>query len=243
MVGANGRTWPTPTVPWVMRQVWNDLLFMHWPVQPEVMRGLIPAALPLDTFGGQAWIGIVPFWMSGVRARLLPPLPGLSRFPELNVRTYVTIDDKPGVYFFSLDASNRPAVVAARAYGLPYFHARMATSRPDSWVRYDSRRTHRGAPHASLRMRYRPVGPVMADVVPGTLDWWLTERYCLYFVGGDGAPRRLEIDHPKWPLQPAEAEIDENSMTDQIGLALPDIQPLLHFSRRQDVMIWPKAKA
>ncbi|HYI14528.1 MAG TPA: DUF2071 domain-containing protein [Thermomicrobiales bacterium] len=237
-----GRTWPTPTMPWVMEQVWNDLLFMHWPVAPEVMRKLVPEALPLDTYDGQAWIGVVPFWMSGVRARLVPPLPGLSRFPELNVRTYVTIDDKPGVYFFSLDASNRPAVAAARWYGLSYFQARMSVAWKDGWVEYSSQRTHRGAPRASLRMRYRPIGPVMDNVSPGTLDWWLTERYCLYVVGRDGQPRQLEIDHPRWPLQPAEAEIDANSMTVPLGLALSDAEPLLHFSRRQQMVAWPKVR-
>ena len=236
------RPWPAPDRPWVMTQVWHDLLFMHWPIAPEVMRRLVPEPLPLDTFGGQAWIGIVPFWMSGVRPRLMPPLPGLSRFPELNVRTYVTVDDKPGVYFFSLDASNRLAVAAARWYGLAYFHARMSTSWRGGWVEYFSHRSHRGAPRASLRMRYRPVGPVIDSVVCGTLDWWLTERYCLYLVDPVGRPFRLEVDHPKWPLQPAEADIDVNSMTVQIGLTLPNVEPVLHFSQRQDVKVWPKVR-
>jgi uncharacterized protein len=238
----SGRTWPTPAGPWVMRQVWHDLLFMHWPVAPEVMRRLLPAALPLDTFGGQAWIGVVPFWMSGVRPRLVPPVPGLSRFPELNVRTYVTLDGKPGVYFFSLDAGNRIAAMAARWYGLAYYHARMSASWSDGWVEYASQRIHHGAPRATLRMRYRPVGPVMEDVGPETLDWWLTERYCLYLIGRDGQPQRLEINHPNWRLQAAEAEVGVNSMTVQLGLALPDVEPLLHFARRQEMVAWPKAR-
>jgi uncharacterized protein len=240
MIETNGRTWSRPSMPWVMEQVWNDLLFMHWPIDVAVMRALVPAALPLDTFDGRAWIGVVPFWMSGVRPRLVPPLPGLSRFAEMNVRTYVTLDDKPGVYFFSLDAANRLAVAAARAYGLPYYRARMSVEWRDGWVEYASQRTHRGAPRASLRMRYRPIGPFIDGVVPGTLDWWLTERYCLYVVGGDGTPRRLEIDHPKWALQPAEAEIGANSMTVQLGMTLPDVPPLLHFARRQVMVGWPK---
>lgn len=239
----SGRQWPRPDGPWVMRQTWNDLLFMHWPIDPDEMRQRTPAALPLDTFDGQAWIGVVPFWMSGVRPRGVPPAPGLSRFPELNVRTYVTLDGKPGVYFFSLDASNRVAVTAARAYGLAYFRARMSVERRAGWVAYASQRAERGAPRASLRMRYRPTGPVMDDVGPGTLDWWLTERYCLYLVDGDGTPERLEIDHPRWKLQPAEAEIAVNSMTVQIELTLPEVEPLLHFVRRQEMVTWPKARA
>jgi len=239
MVDDAHRGWPLPNRPWVMRQVWNDLLFMHWPIAQDVMRELVPPALPLDTFDGQAWIGVVPFWMSGVRARGVPPLPGLSRFPELNVRTYVTLDGKPGVYFFSLDASNRPAVAAASWYGLPYFRARMSVRQQDGWFVYSSQRRHMGAPRASLRMRYRPTGPVL-PVVEESIDRWLTERYCLYIVDDRGQPYRLEIAHPPWPLQPAEAEIEANSMTTQLELHLPDVQPLLHFSKRQDVRIWTK---
>lgn len=240
MTAMTGRPWPVPKRPWVMSQVWHDLLFMHWPIDPEVMRQHVPAELPLDTFDGQAWIGVVPFWMSGVRPRGVPPLPGLSRFPELNVRTYVTVEGKPGVYFFSLDAGNRIAVAAARAYGLPYFRARMSVAFRDGWVEYHSQRTHRGAPRASLRMRYRPTGPTLAVSRIGTLDWWLTERYCLYLVEQDGQPSRLEIDHPSWVLQPAEAEIAVNSMTVQLGLPLPETKPLLHFSPRQTMVCWPK---
>jgi uncharacterized protein YqjF (DUF2071 family) len=240
MIEINGRTWPTPGEPWVMQQVWNDLLFMHWPIEPVVMRALVPPALPLDTFNGQTWIGIVPFWMSGVRPRLVPPLPWISTFPELNVRPYVTINGQPGVYFFSLYAANRLAVEVARGYGLNYFQARMSIRWYDGWVEYVSQRTDRRAPIASLRMRYRPTGPTLADAGPGTLDWWLTERYCLYIAGSDGRPRRLEIDHPRWALQPAEAEIAVNTMTAPFGLRLPDIAPLLHFARRQTMVGWRK---
>src|SRR4029434_453282 len=123
------RPWPLPRGPWIMAQTWHDLLFAHWPIPPEIMRALVPPQLTLDLFDGQCWLGIVPFWMSGVRGRGLPAIPGLSRFPELNVRTYVTLGKKPGVYFFSLDAANIPAVCAARTfYHLPYFYASMKTA-------------------------------------------------------------------------------------------------------------------
>src|SRR5690348_14257143 len=119
------RPWPVPSGPWIMVQTWNGLLFAHWPVPPQVLRPLVPRELPLDTFQGSCWLGITPFQITGVRARGLPPIPGLSRFPELNVPTYVGLDDKPGVFFFSLDAANLPAVCGARVfYHLPYFHSR-----------------------------------------------------------------------------------------------------------------------
>src|SRR4051812_5845616 len=100
------RPWPLPSGPWVMKQVWEELLFAHWPVSPEIIRPFIPGGINLDTYNDQAWLGIVPFRMSGVRPRLLPAVPWLSAFPELNVRTYVTVDNKPGVLFLSLEAAN-----------------------------------------------------------------------------------------------------------------------------------------
>src|SRR5260370_22196941 len=118
------RPWPLPSGPWIMEQTWNDLLFAHWPLPPEILRPLVPSVLPLDTFEGQCWLALTPFHMTGIRARWLPPLPRLSRVPEMNVLAYVTLDGKPGVFFFSLDAANLPAVWAARLlYNLPSFHA------------------------------------------------------------------------------------------------------------------------
>src|SRR3984885_14949000 len=141
-----------------MKQVWHDLLFAHWPVPAATLRPLLPAQLELDTFSGECWIGVIPFHMSGIRARGLPRLPGLSRFPELNVRTYVTHNGKSGVYFFSLDAANLPAVWTARKlFHLPYFHAAMSADEHNGTVYYSSRR--RGAA-AEFRGAYRPIAPV-----------------------------------------------------------------------------------
>ena len=161
------RQWPLPTGPWVMTQIWHELLFAHWPIEPQVLRPLVPAELPLDTLDGGGWIGVVPFHMSRIHGRGLPPLPGLARFPELNVRTYVTFDGKPGVYFFSLDAANLPAVWAAHIfYRLPYFHARMLAEMRGEWVAYDSRRYRASA---EFRGRYRPIRPVQLrfESLPG----------------------------------------------------------------------------
>jgi uncharacterized protein len=234
------RPWPMPSARWVMAQTWNDLLFAHWPIPFEVLRPLVPRPLTLDTFDGSAWLGITPFEVSGLRARGLPPPPRISRFPELNVRTYATFAGKPGIVFFSLDAGSTAAVAGARrSYRLPYFRAEMAIARSKDEIRYRSVRTSSGVPAAELDVRYGPAGEAQHSV-PGTLEHWLTERYCLYTVDEHRQLRRAEIHHPPWPLQPAVAEIRTNTMA-PTGAALPDTQPLLHFARRQDVVIWPPA--
>lgn len=229
------RPWPLPRGPWVMAQSWHDLLFAHWAVPVEALRPLVPQALALDLRDGKAWVGVVPFWMSGVRARGTPGIPGLSTFPELNVRTYVTFGSKPGVYFFSLDAASRSAVKTARAlYRLPYFHARMDVRTTNDDVEYESSRD--GA-SAEFRARYGPMGPVRIRE-KGTLEHWLTERYCLYTVHR-GAVYSGEIHHQPWPLQDASAEIELNTVASADGIVLPDSEPLLHFARRLDVILWP----
>lgn len=230
------RQWSVPARPWVMRQVWHDVLFMHWSVPVADLRRVVPPELPLDEHDGSAWIGIVPFRMSGVRPRLAPPLPALSAFPELNVRTYVTIDGKPGVYFFSLDAANPLAVAAARRIGLLYQYARMSCEWRDGWVEYESERLGRAVTPVRLSARYRPAGEVFI-AAPGSLEDFLTSRYCLYTVGRDRAVSRLEIDHAPWPLQPAVAEIRANAMSAPLGLSLAG-DPLLHFARRVVMFAW-----
>jgi uncharacterized protein len=233
------RPWPLPGNPWLMKQVWHDLLFAHWPVPLAALRALVPEQLSLDTFAGQSWVGVVPFRMSGIRRRGLPPVPGLSRFPELNVRSYVTHQGKAGVYFFSLDAANLAAVGAARAfYHLPYFHAAMSSQASDGAIHYFSRRYRRAA---EFRGSYRPASEVRLRE-NGTLEHWLSERYCLYTVHKNQIYRG-DIHHPQWPLQDAEAEFESNSVAAAAGISLPDTRPLLHFARRLEVLIWPLARA
>lgn len=228
------RPWPLPAGSWIMEQTWNDLLFAHWPVPPEALGPLIPSALPLDTFEGQCWVAVTPFHMSGVRARWMPPVPGVSRFPELNVRTYVTHGGTPGVFFFSLDAASRLAVWGARmAYHLPYYFAQMKVTQENGKLNYESVRNA----STLLRASYSPVGAVQLRK-PGSIEHWLTERYCLYTVSR-GSVLRAEIHHEQWPLQDAEAEISVNTMAEASGIALPGISPLLHFSKKLEVLIWP----
>jgi uncharacterized protein len=232
------RPWPAPSRPWVLAQQWHHLLFAHWPLPLATLRPLIPAGLEVDTFGGEAWVGVVPFRMMGVHRRGIPAAAWYSEFPELNVRTYVRVGDRPGVYFFSLDASSPAAVWTARRWaGLPYFRADMDVGHEGETIVYRSRRTHPGAPPAEFAARYAPVGaPFRAD--PSTLEHWLTERYCLYTVNDKGVPRRLEVHHAPWPLQPARAEITLNTMASAAGIALPNIPPICHFARRLDVVTW-----
>ena len=221
-----------------MLQAWHDLLFAHWPIAFESLRPLVPPQLHLDMFDGKCWVGVVPFWMSGVRGRGTPAIPGLSRFPELNVRTYVTYRDRPGVYFFSLDAGSRMAVWGARAlYHLPYFYADMKVENAGDAIEYDSSRL---VAQAEFRGRYGPIAPVERRQ-PGSLEHWLTERYSLYTVYREKVYRG-EIHHAPWALQDASGEIHTNTMASAAGIRLPDRKPLLHFSKLQRVLIWPLRK-
>ena len=221
-----------------MVQVWHDLLFAHWPIAFESLQSVVPPQLHLDSFDGQCWVGVVPFWMSGVRGRGMPAFPGVSRFPELNVRTYVRYGDKPGVYFFSLDAGSRMAVWGARAlYHLPYFYADMKSENVGDAIEYRSAR--RGG-NAQFHAQYRPTAPVELRP-PGALEHWLTERYSLYTVHREKVYRG-EIHHAPWAVQDASAKIVANNMANAAGIILPDTKPLLHFAKRQDVLIWPLRK-
>ena len=229
------RPWPLPNGPWVMGQTWEHLLFAHWRVDAQALRSVVPAELALDRFDGDSWLGITPFEVRGLRLRAMAPLPWLSRFPELNVRTYVTLDGKPGIYFFSLDAGRALAVAGARAgYRLPYVHANMRIRRSGDWTVYRSER-----PGAAFRAYYRAISDP-ASAAPGTLEHFLTERYCLYTVQ-PGRVRRTEIHHPPWPLQLAQAEIEHNTMAAPIGIELTG-EPLLHYAAREDVLVWPPAQ-
>lgn len=230
------RDHPAPAVPWAIRQTWSDLLFLHWRVSEDQMRKLIPEPLEVDTFDGSAWIAVVPFLMTGIRLRWMPPVPGTTRTLEMNVRTYVKYGQRRGVYFFSLDAENSLIVNTARAwYGLPYYKAEMSM-RKATYTRYESRRIHEGAPPCNFRAVYRPLREPRTSE-PGSLEHFLTERYCLFTAGKDKAVRIGEIDHKPWPLRRAEVEIEANDMTEPLGIQV-DNRPLLHYVSSIDVRLW-----
>jgi uncharacterized protein len=232
------RPWPLPERLWVMGQSWFDLLFAHWRVDADLLNDVLPPGLEPETIDGSAWIGVTPFEVRALRLRFTVPAPLVSVFPELNVRTYVTVDGKPGLYFLSLDAASSLAVVAARrTYRFPYFHARMAVWREGGSVNYCSERDSPSGPPASFQATYAPIGDSFG-AAPDSLEWKLIERYCAYTLDDKSRILRAEIHHPPWELYEAEAEIFENTMTAPFGIDLEG-EPLLHLARRQDVVIWP----
>ena len=200
---------------------WSHLLFAHWAVDPPTVASRLPDGVELDVRRGAAWLGVVPFLMTNIAPRWCPPLPGLSRFLELNLRTYVTVNGKPGVWFFSLDAESRIAVRVARTtFHLPYMDAGMSIeSSAGDVVKYASRRTHRGEFAARYEATYRPSGPYRS-AEPGTLQHWLTARYCLYSADRRGRVYRGEIDHPPWQLAPAACETRVNTLGEAMGFTL-----------------------
>jgi uncharacterized protein YqjF (DUF2071 family) len=224
------RPWPMPAEPWVWRQAWLDLLFVHYEVDAALLEKLLPVGLELDRYDGKAWIGVVPFRMEGVTKRGWPAPPWLCDFAEINVRTYVRHGGKAGVWFLSLDVVNPLVAAFARTFfHLPYFSARMKVREELDSVRYSVRRGER---------RFEAVysGGAAAPSAPGSFADWATERYCLYSANRDGRLFRGEVQHPKWPLQAARLELGENTMA---ALPLGAPHPEIYFSRRVDVVLWP----
>ncbi len=242
LASTDARPWPLPAGPWVMTQVWRKLLFAHWPLPTEALRPLLPEGLTLDTYDGQAWLGIIPFLMDSVRFRWLPGIPSTTRFAEINVRTYVTADDKPGIFFLSLDANSLLAIIGARVtYALPYYRARFAITTREEAIDYRCERVDKtpdGATSpATFAAHYKPTGPAQL-ARRGSLEDWLTARYCLYTLRRSHLLRG-EVHHAPWLLQPAEADIIRNTMTEPAGVHLPVRPPLLHYSELLEVLVWP----
>lgn len=231
------RPWPLPESPWLVGQTLVDQLFVHYRVPLEELRAHVPDTLEVQEHSGSAWLGVTPYAVTGLRVRGLLALPFVSSFLGLNVRTYVARDDKPGIWFFSLDASSRLDVEAARRiYKLPYFSSRISLVRAGGRIAYECSRDEGKA----FSGTYAADGAVF-DAVPGSLEHFLVERYCLYVEHGEKL-YRADIHHAPWPLQPAKAEIDLNTMPPS-GIAIADDEPVLHYSARQDVVIWPLADA
>lgn len=231
------RPWALPNLPWTMKQIWSNLLFAHYPIKFEVLRKLVPEALHLDSYNGMCWIGVVPFRMSGIRLRGLPSIPGTDQFPELNVRTYVTLDGKPGVYFFSLDAANWLAVKGAKTlYHLPYWHADMEIKNSGTNIEFKSKRLQDN--EIELACSYRPISePFQAS--KGSFEEWMVERYCFYTLNSSGVPLRCDILHEPWRLQEAEAEISYNSILSKQGIDVTSDSPIFHFAKKIEVRAWP----
>lgn len=223
----------------MLQMTWRELCFLHWAVRPEQVAAHLPEGVELDLWQGKAYLGVVPFSMTGIRPRLLPGVPGLSNFPELNLRTYVTVDGVPGVWFFSLDASQPLGVrLARRFFHLPYFDARMQVGhkRGSGVINYASMRTHAGQPALRFAAAYAPEGPVFRAEA-GSLEDWLTSRYALFSADARGRVYRGLIRHEPWALQRARAVVSENTLAQEIGLTLEG-KPHLLYGERTDVRAW-----
>ncbi|MBM7602659.1 uncharacterized protein YqjF (DUF2071 family) [Metabacillus crassostreae] len=236
MNNSHPRPWPVPRKPWVMKQTWEHLLFAHWKIDIDFIRPYIPEYLEIDTFNGDAWIAVVPFEMRNIRLRYLPEIPFTSSFAEINVRTYVTKNGKPGVYFFSLDAANLLAVQVAKTFFyLPYYYATISSVKDGDSIKYHSIR-HKQKGEYEFTASYKPTSEIFFAQT-GTLESWLTERYCLY-TSHNNKLYISEINHDPWPLQHAEANITCNTMIPISDFHLEQNKPLLHYSKGIDVVLW-----
>ena len=222
------RPWPLPEAPWAQAQTRTDVLFAHWRVGLDEVARLLPPGLPLDTHDGEAWVGLVPFRLSSVRLRGLPPVPRLV-FEQLDVLTFVAVDDRPGFWLCSVDVSNPVLLEAAkRTHRLPAYRARMSSGREGEWRTFQALRDG-----LAFEARYRPLGEAFTPE-PGSLEHFLTERYCLYTADG-GRLYRAELHHPPWRARPAEAELGAVTLA---PVALESEAHLL-FSEAQDLLVWP----
>ena len=230
------RPFPLSEGPWIMQQTWEDLLFAHWKLPREILEKRIPPTLEPDTYNGESYIAVTPFKMRDVRFRLLPPIPSATNFLEVNVRTYVKKNGKPGIYFFSLDASSTLSAIGARlGINLPYHIAEMSVTEADGTFNYSS---YRKDEPAELEVSYKPVSEVF-ESASGSIEEFLTERYCLFQNIGEKRLIEIDIHHLKWPLQNAVAVFAKNTLARPAGIKLPDEMPLLHFSKSVKAAIWP----
>ncbi|MEZ6056619.1 MAG: DUF2071 domain-containing protein [Planctomycetaceae bacterium] len=238
------RPWEIPSGPWTWRQSWKELLFAHWPVPAASLRSLVPEELTIQEYDGTSWVGVVPFRMTGVMRRPFPDLPGVSAFPELNVRLYVEYEGKPGVWFLSLDASSRLAVWGAKTFfHLPYHHARITHQPTGQGFAFhsdrldDVRRHNDNPPSICFDATYQPVGSSF-EAAPGTLEEFLVERYCLYAQSKRGELYRAHVHHLPWPLFRAEGEVRAEALLATHGLQVEG-DPVLHYSPGVNVVVWP----
>jgi hypothetical protein len=243
-VRTSHRPRPLPPGRWALTQRWNDLLFAHWPVDAAGLTHLLPEGLQLDTFHGSAWVGITPFWIDRIKIHGLPLIPGVSCYPEMNLRTYVheQRSGTPGIFSFSVDSGNLLAAAVGKLFQhLPCHWAEMRIEqREEREISFFSRRRLTRHP-AVFQARYRGLGPTrkLAECRSGSLEYFLLERSCLFTRDRSGQTLRANLHHVAWPLEEAEAEIEQNTLAEAVGIHLPNEQPVLHYARRMAIYIWP----
>ena len=224
----------------IMRQRWADLLFLHWPIDPELIQDRLPNGLFADTYDGKSWLGVVPFSMECVRPCLLPPLPWLSWFLELNVRTYVhDASGNPGVWFFSLDCNQAIAVeIARRAFHLPYEHASMEIAKNGTKIHFSSRRKGSNAPTGTFQ--YEAAGPSAQVATAGSLEAFLVERYTLFSSGADGAILAGRVHHPPYQIHQASCNAWSSAPLRLAGFSEPSLPPVsMLVAKAVNVAIYP----
>ena len=232
------RPWPLPSKNWIMRQSWRNFLFTHWPIPTEILRPHIPSALEIDTYNGSAWLGVVVFVMEGIYPRGLSSISLTPTFPEINVRTYVHYNGKPGIFFMSLDVGDWASyTIAKRWYRLPYKKADISFQKEGQTFYCQSVRKGKTNPPISFQVKYTPVSEVYFPK-EGTLDHWLTERYCLFSTNNGINIFCGEIHHRPWPLQKVEAEISRNTLLTPFKIDGTEVQPIYHFSKGVDTFFW-----
>jgi uncharacterized protein YqjF (DUF2071 family) len=243
-VRTSQRPRPLPPGRWVMTQRWNDSLLVHWRVPALTVASLLPEGLQADTFEGSSWVGVVPLWMDRLNLRGVPAIPGARCFPELHFRTYVhdTRTGTPGIYNLSLDIGSLLATAAVRfVLQTPCSWAEMRlTQRSEREFEFFSRRML-SRPKVIFNARYRGLGPTrrLAEIRSGSLEYFLTERYCLFSRNHAGEAVRTNIHVVSSPLEDAEAEIEQNDLPRAAGVSIPEQTPVLHYSRRLAVYVWP----
>ncbi len=228
------------TGPWVCAQRWEQLLFLHWPVPMATARSLVPAAIDIDTYEGQAYVSVLSLRMARVHLRDLFPMPDLGDFPELNVRTYVVHDGKPGVWFVSIDApSHLNTWIGRHVFHLAYDTAHMRMTDDGGHVDFTSDRERGTARFAATYELHGPAAPAAA----GSLEEFLAERYCMYTLDHERQLRRADIEHQPWMLQPVTVDVHENSVLQ--GDGMPDLGPPAHamYAGALENVVWLPVRA
>lgn len=234
------RPWEMPKNPWIWRQSWKELSFLHFPVAVEELKKRVPQALEIDSFEGTAWVSLVPFFMEDVMMRNLPSIYPFKKFPELNARTYVKYGGKTGVYFFSLDASSLNFVLGGRiAFNLPYYLAKMKIEKKkQGHYHYQSQRRFANKQQFDVEIQYDDAS---FSAEKGSFEHWVAERYCL-FTANQKKVSCVEVHHAPWQLHHASCKIHANDLLKTLGIQPLQQEPICHFSPGVDVIAWHPEK-